>query len=321
MVFRESWLRSVIVPLAQAAYLVVLLIVAIHFFRDFDFEALREITISFTIVAVAALLGIINRFWMAGVFYLSLGPSPREKSRWPLFWVTVSVFGKAWMSRYLPVKGAWVAHRLILARTLSVTKTQMATSTALETITQLSGMAIVAAGFLSLNSDLLPGSFSSEIVLFLGPAMLLALGSRPVLGLGLRLLSKIRGFDPGSVVMPGFRIYLAVASAQIFTALLSGFATVLIVVAIYGPISLGHAAFVIGLTAVANLTSVLAFFAPVGIGVREAILIAGLQDIVSLEVALAVAVVSRLWSVVVDLLFFGLSQIAEVGKLGNINAM
>lgn len=316
MDFRGKKLRAPVVPLAQVAYLVALLIAALLFFKDFDFEGLREITISLPIVAIAALLGIINRLWMAGVFYFSLGPSPLEKSQWSLFWGTVSVFGKAWMSRYLPVKGAWVAHRLILARTLSVTKTQMATGTALETITQLSGMAIVSAGFLILHSDLLPGAFSSGIALFLAPVMLLALGSRPVLGLGLRLLSKVRGFDPGSVVMPGFRIYLAVASAQIITALLSGFATVLIVVAIYGPISLANVAFVIGLTAVANFTGVLAFFAPAGIGVREAILIAGLQDIVSLEVALSVAVVSRLWSVVVDLLFFGLSQIAEIGKWG-----
>lgn len=53
----------------------------------------------------------------------------------------------------------------------------------------------------------------------------------------------------------------------------------------------------------------LAIFAPSGIGVREGIQLVLFSLIMPKELALAVTIITRLWSVGMDFVFFGLSRL------------
>lgn len=307
--WRVAFLRVV-----KTGYLIALAVVVWFFFKDFDFDATSSTAISLPLMSAAIALGLFNRFWMAGAFLLSLKASAAPGTRGPLFLQALAVFAAAWMSRYLPIKGAWAAHRLLMAKNLSVSKTQMAVGTALETLTQFLGMTIVAALFVLLGSESFfqPGYVLLALGFTLG--LFIAFGYAPLLRWSVNLVSnKALGKKP-DFATPRLPIYIAIAGVQIITACLSGGATGLIVLSIYGPISFTQFITVIGLTALANLSSSLAFFAPAGIGVRETILILGLEGILTLELATLVALVTRLWTIVIDILFFLLSRLINSGK-------
>lgn len=66
--------------------------------------------------------------------------------------------------------------------------------------------------------------------------------------------------------------------------------------------------FVMGASSLAGAVSMLAVFAPGGIGVREGVQIALLSVVMPTEFALVVAVATRLHSVLVDLAFYGAAR-------------
>ena len=276
--------------------------------RSFDLEALQGLALSIPILFASVLVGIVNRLWMVLVFLLALNKRPSSKKKIQIFFAALGVFGKTWMSRYFPVKGAWVVHRLALSRTLSVSKTQMTTSTALESLTQFFGMATVASVLVFARPETLGNLAWLILGLPLLAGLFLYMGSGHALTRAIGILSRLKGVNPGEFSTPPFPIFAQVAGAQVVTALFSGTATALIVISVAGPIDFADIMFVVGVTALTNLLSIFAFFAPAGIGVREGAYIVAFQTLVSFEVAVVIAVIARVWSLTVDLLFFVISQ-------------
>jgi hypothetical protein len=303
----------------QSVYAVVL-VAAIYFLvQSLDFDSLRGFELDYLDLFFAFLVGILNMVWMAFVFFLALGSPAQIASKARGFLAVLRVFGRTWMSRYFPLKGAWVVHRLSLARSLSITKAQMGSSTALELLTQLFGMAAVAAVFVLVRPDSVNDPGLLIIVLPILVAAFFALGSSEVLKKAIALLSRVKGINPGAFSLPSFFLYSRVAGAQIITALLSGTSTALIVMAVSEKISIMTFLLVIGVSAVANIVSVLAFFAPAGIGVKEGVYIFAFQRLMSLELAVAVALLARLISVITDLVFFVSSQTLRVSGADDSN--
>ena len=300
----------------QVAYSVIL-IGAIYFLvQSLDFDLLRGFTPEPGNLLLALFVGMMNMFWMAFVFFIALGSPRVMASKVHGFFAVLRVFGQTWLSRYFPVKGAWVVHRLSLARSLSMTKAQMGSSTALELLTQFFGMAAVAAVFVLVRPESVRDSTSLMIVLPLLAVLFFLLGSSRVLKKAIGFLSRVKGINPGAFTLPSFSLYSRLAVAQIVTALLSGASTALILIAVGGPETLSTLFFVIGVSAVANMVSVLAFFAPAGIGVKEGVYIFAFQGLMSLELAVVVAVLARLVSVIGDVLFFLLSQVPKDKRQG-----
>ena len=65
--------------------------------------------------------------------------------------------------------------------------------------------------------------------------------------------------------------------------------------------------YVISLLAAANVAGILAFFAPAGLGVREAVLVAGLAPYLSAGDALGIAAILRVLTLLADLIFVSLT--------------
>lgn len=85
--------------------------------------------------------------------------------------------------------------------------------------------------------------------------------------------------------------------------MLSGTAYYFITLGVYPSLKLTDAAFVIGAASMASAISMLAVFAPGGLGVREGVQALLLALVMPAPIALVVVVVTRVWSLAVDGLF------------------
>jgi uncharacterized membrane protein YbhN (UPF0104 family) len=83
-------------------------------------------------------------------------------------------------------------------------------------------------------------------------------------------------------------------------------------------LSYHNIAFVMGAGSLAGAASMLAIFAPSGLGVREGIQLVLFSLIMPKELALAVTIITRLWIVAIDFAFFALSRLiaGKPSKLG-----
>ncbi len=100
----------------------------------------------------------------------------------------------------------------------------------------------------------------------------------------------------------------------IIGAFLSGTALFFIAKAVYPALSYADIFYVMGVSNLAGALGMLAIFAPSGLGVREGILLTLLGLIMPVEYALAITVVSRLWDVAMDGIFFGSTRLALVAR-------
>jgi uncharacterized membrane protein YbhN (UPF0104 family) len=103
------------------------------------------------------------------------------------------------------------------------------------------------------------------------------------------------------------------ASLYLIDAIINGFSLFFIAKGVDPALSYHDLIFAMGAASLAGAVSMLAVFAPSGLGVREGIQLVLFSLIMPKELALVVTIITRLWTVGVDVLFFGVSR-ALVGK-------
>ncbi len=86
--------------------------------------------------------------------------------------------------------------------------------------------------------------------------------------------------------------------------LIHGFGFYLLVTSIY-PIPLSMCLYVGGIYALSCIIGILAIFSPSGIGVREGIMVLGLQVLMDTNYCMIISIISRLWSEVIELVLIG----------------
>jgi uncharacterized membrane protein YbhN (UPF0104 family) len=91
--------------------------------------------------------------------------------------------------------------------------------------------------------------------------------------------------------------------------LVNGVSFFFIAKAVDPSLSYHNMTFVMATGNLATAASMLAIFAPSGIGVREGIQLVLLSAIMPKELALLVTITTRLWGVVMDIIFFGVSRL------------
>ena len=94
-------------------------------------------------------------------------------------------------------------------------------------------------------------------------------------------------------------------------ALISGTSYSLVALSVYPDLPLNNMLYIIGAVSVSAAISLLAVFAPGGLGVREATLILLLAPIMPPAIAFVLVVLLRLWSIVVDLLFLAIAWLSR----------
>ena len=299
-----STINKLIAPLFYGL-LVLFLVVYV---QKLDWSQLNNIHISWIYVVIASILAIIFRYWGSVIWLVilrSLGAKRLRHNLAQLFYV----YGKSWLGRYIPGTAPWILGKIYFASKLGVSKNKLAVSSLLEGALQIIVTLVIAIAILLFEprvDSVISGEMKLLMVLALVGGVIAVIP--PVYNKFISVVYKIikkKTFPAehkasNETLLQGSFLY-AVASVGI------GLAFFFIAKAVYEPLSYSDLLFVIGASNLASAVSMLAVFAPSGLGVREGIQVVLLSLIMPVEFSLLIAVITRLWSVVIDLIFFGLT--------------
>lgn len=233
------------------------------------------------------------------------------------------IYAKSWLGRYIPGAATWILGKVYFASRHGVAKSKLAVSGLLEGGLQILATLVVGVALIVLDprtATLDPWlRWAMVAVLIAGIVVLLPPVFRRLLILAFRLL---RRGSPDPALFPGWGAMAEAAGMYIVGALITGSSYYLVALAVYPQIDIGSALYVIGAASLASAISMLAVFAPGGLGVREGALGLLLAVIMPGPVALVLVVVLRLWSVVVDALFFAITWLSRArrGARGEVTA-
>lgn len=282
--------------------------------QSLDFSGLADIEINYGFLLLATLLALFARFWFARIwafFLSSLEVELDAASRKELN----LVYAKAWLGRYVPGSIVWVAGKVYFASKLGISKTKLAVSSYLEAVIQLATTLLLAVLLVVLDPKTRElagaGVWLMVAILLVGVIALYPPVLARYAGFGYRLLKK-QQLDAAN--LPTANVMLQASLRFTFSALISSVAFYLVLFAIYPDLGFSQLFYVLALTSIANALSMVAVFAPAGVGVREGVLIAGLAVIVDPAIALLAALLMRVLSIFWDGLFFLIAKGLQVAK-------
>lgn len=296
-----------IIKLFPIVFYVLLFLFAMRFLENLDWSKLEGISVSWTYVTIASVLALLFRYWGAYIWTVllrTLGATNVSFSRDLIY-----VYAKSWLGRYIPGTAPWILGKIYFASKKGISKNKLAVSSLLEGLLQIVVTLALAILILLLDArtaEIIDSSLKALLVLALVGCVVVLLPPvfNGVIKLAYRLIKKKR-FDSEHAatsrsIVTGSLLYL-------IATLIGGLSFFFITKAVYPELSYNETLFVLGVSNLASAVSMLAIFAPSGIGVREAIQVALLALIMPAEIALVIAIVTRLWGIIIDLVFFVLS--------------
>ena len=297
-----SWRR----PITGAFYALVLVFLMIYL-RQFDYSQLEGLEFRLLPALLATIVGLAFRYW--GVFIwqrilLELGAQGL-----PSFRSLSGVYSKAWLGRYLPGKVAWIGGKVFFASDHGVPKKQLAVSSVLEALVQVIATFAVAVGFLAFDPRFDAIDVRIRFTILIGGAVLAILAIPAVFNRVIQLLLRVvrKQVDPDGMRVSN-RVVVRAFLLYVVGYFISG-ASYFFLTSSMHPLSYGDFFYVVAVFNIAGAVGIASIFAPSGIGVREGIQLVLLPAIMPFEIAVAITAVSRLFSILVDLVFFVLGQL------------
>ena len=305
---RHKRLLAKLVPIIFYSLLVVFLII---YLKSIDFAKFKDAHFDWGYVALASIVGIATRYWQILIWFVlltGLGAKNLRHNTGQLIYV----YAKSWLGRYIPGTAPWLLGKIYFASKLGVSRHKLAVSSLLEGGLQVAvtmGVAIVMLMFDS-RLDVVDDKLKLLMVLALAGCVIAVLPPvfNRIVSLAYRLIRRDRLHsehlaDPRPVAQGAFLYGVG--------AIAGGLSLFFIAKAVDPSLSYHNIWFVMGAGNLAGAASMLAVFAPSGLGVREGIQLALLSVIMPTELALLVTVITRLWGVVMDFVFFGLSRLVN----------
>lgn len=300
----RKWAQRLVAPI----FYVLLVVFLALYLRSVDFSNLAHIQFNWWYLALASLLGLVKNYvgtftWF--VILKSLGARDLHLQK-PLIYV----YAKAWMGRYIPGTAPWILGKIYFASQHGVPKQKLAVSSLLEGGLQIVTMLVFSLALLVFDKrlDVLGGGFKA-LMLAVAAAGIVVIAPpiyNRIVGLAYKVLRR-KSLDAENrattgTIVQGASLYLA-------DALINGLSLFFIAKAVDPSLAYSNLVFAMGAGSLAGAASMLAIFAPSGLGVREGIQLVLFSLIMPRELALAVTVVTRLWSVGIDFLFLGTSRL------------
>ncbi len=282
----------------------------VYYLTTIDYELLATVELDWRWIALATLLGMAARYWMVLIWLTilrGLGAPPFRRVA-PL----AAVYAKAWLGRYIPGTAPWILGKIYFASQHGLSKSKLAVSSLLEG--GLQAIVMMTVGLLLVLVDpraqlvdpllltLLVIAVVVGIVVLLPPIF-----NRLLLWVARILRRRVLSEED----LPGYRVIGTGTLMFVINAALTGVATFFVAKAVDPSLGLAEIVFVSAAVNLSAAVSMVAFFAPGGLGVREALIVLLLSIVMPAEYAIVVAVVVRLWSIGLDLAFFGIAWLAE----------
>lgn len=257
------------------------------------------------------------RFWFAEIWMMLLRRlgAKLNHQRIALF----VVYSKSWLGRYIPGGAAWILGKIYFATKLGISKTKLGISSFLEGALQIIVVLITASAMLAFDPHV--ASFGRGWVAALLAAAVVGLVAvyPPVFNRAVNFAYRKLGrgelhaenIATNSIVGAGI-------AAFALSSLLSGLSFYFVALAVDPNLGLSDLLFIVGCSNLASALSMLAVFAPAGLGVREAVQLSMLLLVMPAEAALVATVLMRLWSILMDAIFFSMTLVAA--RIARVNA-
>ena len=299
-------IRNIIFKTFPYLFYAALLVFLVLYLQTIDLSKLRTLRPDWSFLALASILALVFRTWGAYIWTVllrSLGASTVRLTPTLLY-----VYAKSWLGRYIPGSAVWIIGKVYFASKQGISKNKLAVSSLLEGALQIIVQLLFAITILAFDSRLNQVTYQVKLLMIAAIAGLVLLLVPKVFNTAVSIFYRavkrkafsIDHYASGSTISKGFLLYVA-------GSVINSLSFFFIAKAIYPDLAYGDMLFVMGVTTLSSAVSMVAVFAPSGIGVREGLQLALLSIIMPTEIALAITVLSRLWSVAIDLIFFGIA--------------
>jgi len=274
------------------------------FLWDIDYNVIANLNIAYEFLLLSALFSLAFRYF--GVMIWRNILYDLGSKQLPHFKILAVIYAKAWMARYIPGTVTWVAGKVFLAQNLGISNSRLTAATLLEIATQIVSLAIVSL-FLIGFDERLKAIISVDIKILVGILMvvLMILITPKVFNFFIRKAYKfIANKEASEELSVNGKSVARSFVTYTFGAFLSGTVAYFLALSIWGELSSSDYLYIVGATNMAAVIGMLTPLVPSGFGTRDASLLVLLSVILPKEIALAITVASRLWTAIVDVLFF-----------------
>jgi hypothetical protein len=265
------------------------LVAALGDFPDVDWR-FRPVALLLSLLAFSVYLFVSAAIWRR--LLRALGP------KLPVLQAD-SIWFASGLGRYVPTALLLPVIRMAMAEREGVPKRITLASVAYEIALFFTGSVVVGAYFVITLPDL-EGVWERWLVLVLPAIALIAIHPRVFHPLADWALART-GRSPLPASLPGWRS-LEFVGLYAIVCLIAGVAVYCLAQAIF-PVGTDNLPTVVSSYAVANTVSILAFVLPGGLGAREASMAAALAPVMPTAPAIAVAVLSRIVQVALEVLY------------------
>lgn len=227
------------------------------------------------------------------------------------------VYATSWLGRYIPGKVAWIGAKIFLGRAYGLRASTLAATSIAEAALHLTTALALAFLLIGLWGDALVLSSDLWLLALLATLAMAVVLAPPVFN---RLMAGARSLvkgdsvpDAGGVslqtLLTGGALYLLIHA-------MSGPSIFFVIQSMYPPIAASLIPELTAAVLIAGTMGTLALIAPAGLGVREGILIVLFGLLMPRPVAAAAVVALRLWSIAMDLLYFGVAAVMDRARGG-----
>ncbi|MGH7237082.1 MAG: lysylphosphatidylglycerol synthase domain-containing protein [Candidatus Saccharimonadales bacterium] len=284
------------------------------YLRSVDWQRLAHLHFAWGYLLAATGFALITRYLFVVIWRFILTDLGAKKL--PHFRIMADVYARAWMGRYIPGTVTWIAGKVYLAASHGISKSRLAVSSLLEGGMQVIAILVVAMALLGFDTRLsvIPGQYKI-LMIIVAVGLLIAL-SPPAFNRIIRLgFFIIKKRQPDGELRINGKAALRAFALYAMSGFILGVSEFFISRTIAPSLPWRDFFYVIGAFNLAGAIGILAIGVPSGLGVRDGILLVLLAAIMPKEIALAITVTSRLWSALVDVLFFSVAALAR--RLGN----
>jgi uncharacterized membrane protein YbhN (UPF0104 family) len=306
--------RKALLKAAPWVFYAAVAVFGFFYLKSINWAALNSVSVNWGWMAAATAASIAVRFWFARIwmFLLRSLNADLTGNEAELY----LVYAKSWLGRYVPGGATWILGKIYFATKLGISKAKLGISSFLEGALQIIVVIISAALMLAIDPHVQSLGRTWVWLLLAAAIAGLVVVYPPVFNRVIRFgYSKVRKQDLAHEHLPDTKTIGKGIGAFAVSSVLSGLSFYFVAAAVDPNLNSSSLAFIIGASNLASALSMLAVFAPAGLGVREGIQLAMLLLVMPAEQALVATVLMRVWSIVMDALFAAIAWILQKARL------
>lgn len=277
----------------------------VMYLRGVDFSQLGDIHINWYWMAWASLVALAFRYLMVFIWrdiLYSLGSKTL-----PSFTMMSDIYAKSWLARYIPGTVTWIAGKVVMAANQGVSKSRLVVSSLLEAGMQVTAAVVLSLILIGFSPHIAHIPTLLRVIVVLMSLAFLTLLSPPVFNRLLRLGHSFTKRELPAELRVNRKAMLRSFGLFIIGTFLHGAASFWLIHALVPNLPAGLFLYIVGAFGLSGAIGMATPFLPSGIGVRDGALLVLLAAVFPRDIALAITLVSRLWQVAVDILFFAVA--------------